>query len=127
MVVPMIWQTVHDALLSSDNKLCEMGKVFGLNNALILFKIKIPSCINEIISACVGGLGFAWKSGVAAEVLCTPAVSLGKSVYRAKANLDFAEVYALTLTVVILSLIIEFILKRLCRIYLNGRKKEKND
>lgn len=104
-----------------------MGKVFGLNNALILFKIKIPSCINEIISACVGGLGFAWKSGVAAEVLCTPAVSLGKSVYRAKANLDFAEVYALTLTVVILSLIIEFILKRLCRIYLNGRKKEKND
>lgn len=121
MVVPLVWQTVHDGLKAVDVSLEEMGKVFGLNSLAILFKIKLPEITAEIISVVVSGLGFAWKSGIAAEVICTPMISLGKSIYRAKGNLDFSEVYAVTLTVVVLSLLFETALKALCKRYLEKR------
>lgn len=124
MVVPLVWQTVHDGLKSADVSLEEMGKVFGLNSFAILFRIKLPELTAEIISVVVSGLGFAWKSGIAAEVICTPMISLGKSIYRAKGNLDFSEVYAVTLTVVVLSLLFETALKSLCRRYLDRKGRE---
>lgn len=113
MVTPLVWQSTHDSLKSSCKELAEMGKVFKMSKAAILFKIKLPASLGEITTSLVTGLGFAWKSGVAAEVLYSPNVSIGKSIYVAKANLDFAGVYAFTLTVVILSIIIEILLKRL--------------
>ena len=90
-----------------------MGRVFKMSKSAILFKIKLPASLGEIATSLVTGLGFAWKSGVAAEVLYSPNISIGKSIYIAKANLDFAGVYAFTFTVVILSIIIEILLKRL--------------
>ena len=124
MVVPLIWQTVHDGISNSDKELEEMCRVFRVGRIKSLFKVKLPSCMPEIISASVSALGFAWKSGVAAEVLCTPQTSLGHMIYSAKAALAFDEVYAATLTVVLLSLVIELLLKYLCRKYLS-REAEK--
>ncbi len=125
MVVPLVWQSVHDGLRNVDPALPEMGRVFGMKPVAILFKIKLPEISCEILSAIVSGLGFAWKSGIAAEVICTPMISLGKSIYRAKGNFEFDEVYAVTLTVVFLSLIFETALKALCRKYLERREKGK--
>ena len=124
MVVPLVWQSVHDGLKGIDPTLPEMGRVYGMKPIGILLKIKLPEISGEIISSVVSGLGFAWKSGIAAEVICTPMISLGKSIYRAKGNLDFSEVYAVTLTVVVLSLLFETVLKTLCRRYL-ARKENR--
>ena len=113
MVTPLVWQSTNDSLNSSCKELAEMGRVFKMSKSAILFKIKLPASLGEIATSLVTGLGFAWKSGVAAEVLYSPNISIGKSIYIAKANLDFAGVYAFTFTVVILSIIIEILLKRL--------------
>ena len=119
MVVPLVWQTVHDGISNSDRELDEMCRVFGVSRLRALFRVKLPACLSGIISTSVSALGFAWKSGVAAEVLCTPEISLGHRIYSAKASLDFDEVYAATLTVVLLSLVIELLLKYLCKRYLS--------
>lgn len=115
MVVPLMWQTVHDGITGSDRELDEMCRVYGIGKTKALFRVKLPQCIPEIITAGVNALGFAWKSGVAAEVLCTPNISLGHRIYSAKAALSFDEVYAVTLTVVLLSVVIEMLLKSLCK------------
>ncbi len=125
MVTPLVWQSTHDALLHSCKELDEMGRVFKMTRWAILFKIKLPSITGEIITSLVTGLGFAWKSGVAAEVLYSPNISIGKSIYISKANLDFSGVYAFTLTVVILSLIIEVLLKHLCSKFLGGKANDR--
>ena len=119
MVLPLMWQTVHDGIKSSDKELDEMCRIYRVGRIKSLFRVKLPMCLPEIITAGVNSLGFAWKSGVAAEVLCTPQVSLGHRIYSAKAALEFDEVYAVTLTVVLLSLVIELLLKYLCRKYLS--------
>ncbi|MCQ2440421.1 MAG: ABC transporter permease subunit [Clostridia bacterium] len=115
MVIPLVWQTVHDSITQTDIHIDEMCKTFKLNRFKTLFLVKLPQCTRQIVTACINALGFAWKSGVAAEVLCTPDVSLGHKIYSAKASLGFDEVYAVTLTVVLLSIIIEMLLKRLVK------------
>ncbi len=118
MVLPIIWQTVHDGLNNTDKSLLEMSKAFNLSNSKTLLNVKIPSITPNLITSCVNALGLAWKSGVAAEVICLPNISLGTMLWHSKGSIDFDEVYAVTLTVVVLSIIIEIFLKYLCNKYL---------
>lgn len=123
MVLPVIWQSTDDSLRYADESLCEMGKAFGLSKAKILFRIRLPLSLSQIITSCINGLGLAWKSGVAAEVICTPEVSLGHEIFRGKFNLDYEYVYAVTLAVVVLSIFIEIILKFAVKKLLRGGGK----
>ena len=111
MVLPIIWQTTHDGLNNTDSRLLEMAKVFKVKPLKTLFFIKLPQLTPSLLSSSVNALGLAWKSGVAAEVICLPDLSLGTLLWLGKGNVNYDEVYAITLTVVILSLIIEFLLK----------------
>ena len=127
MVLPIIWQTVHDGLDNTDKKLIEMANVYNLTPIRTIFLIKLPHLIPSFITSCVNSLGLAWKSGVAAEVICLPDESLGKLLWKSKGNIDYDEVYAVTLTVVFLSIIIEVFLKYLCRKYLTDNGGDIND
>ncbi len=121
MVAPIVWQTVYDGLNNTDIKLLEMAQVFDLSFTKTLTKVKLPHIMPSLLTTIVNALGLAWKSGVAAEVICLPSVSLGTLLWQSKGNVNFDEVYAVTLTVIVLSIIIEFLLKFLCNKYLlNG-------
>ncbi len=127
MVMPLIWQTVHDGLSNTEKPLLEMAKTYQLTNKKTLFKVKLPTLKQPLITACVNALGLAWKSGIAAEVLCLPGVSLGTMLWQSKGNVNYDEVYALTITVVLLSLIFEYLFKFLCKKYLIMNGGIKND
>lgn len=111
MVFPIVWLQVETALLSIDNKLIEMAKVMRMNNRGIVKNIKIPYVLPALRNSCITGLGFAWKSGVAAEVICNPTGSIGAMLSNAKSNLEYARVFAIVLTIIFLSLILENIIK----------------
>ncbi len=127
MVLPLIWQTVYDGLNNTDKGLLEMSEVFNLSKIKTLIRVKLPSITPNLITACVNALGLAWKSGVAAEVICLPKVSLGTMLWQGKGSVNFDEVYAVTLTVVVLSIIIEILLKYLCNKYLARNGGTLND
>lgn len=113
MVVPIIWSSTETALLGIDKKYIEMGQVFRLTKTQIFFKIKLPLIFPSFISAALTSLGFAWKSGIAAEVIAKPLNSLGSMLEQSKTHLEISEVFALTAVVAILSLILEVALKKL--------------
>ena len=115
MVLPLVWQTTHDGLRRTDRALLEMAGVYRIGFWKTLLYIRFPGAMPGIITGCVSALGLAWKSGVAAEVLCTPELSMGHAIYAAKANLAFDEVYAVTLTIVLLSLGLEALFKSVSR------------
>ncbi len=118
MVLPLIWQTTHDGLKNANVELLEMAQVFNLPRNKTLLNVKLPSITSNLITSGVNALGLAWKSGVAAEVICLPAVSLGTMLWQGKGSVNFDQVYAVTLMVVVLSIIIEILLKFLCNKYL---------
>ena len=108
MAAPMVWQNVNGALKSDvDPKLLEMARVYRLGKRKTFIKIVLPSIAPAFVSSSVNALGFAWKSGVAAEVICQPAFSIGRQLQTAKLTLETAEVFAWTAVVCLLSMLLE--------------------
>lgn len=124
MVLPLIWQTVFSALNQLDKNLIEMAKVFKLKKIKVFSKIVVPSIIPEFISSCLTGLGFAWKSGIAAEVICLPQIAIGKQLYNAKVYLETPEVFAWTITIIILSILLETALKFVVKKHTTSYRKD---
>ncbi len=113
MVLPLFWGNIRTGMAHTDIKELEMGKVLGLSRRKIWKTIRLPALKPYFRSACVTGLGFAWKSGVAAEVICRPDQSLGDLLQSAKLQLETPIVFALTIVIAILSLLLELALHAL--------------
>ena len=110
MVVPMVWANVSQGIRQTDGKLLEMAQVYRLGRSKILRHVWLPSVMPYFLAACTTGLGFAWKSGIAAEVICSPDRAIGSELKNAKAYLETPEVFAWTVTVVVLSVLLERVL-----------------
>lgn len=121
MVLPIIWTTVQSGIEGIDKKYLEMAEIFKIPPAKVLFDIKIPFVMPSFVASATAALGFAWKSGVAAEVICRPANSLGKLLQDAKLYLETPRVFAVTATVVLLSLLLELLVKRITRRFANDK------
>lgn len=107
MVMPIIYFNTLEGIRSIDNKLLEMAKLFCLKPVIILKHITIPSVLPYVLPGATTGLGFAWKSGVAAEIIGLPANSIGVNIYNAKVLLETQSLFAWTLVVILLSSLME--------------------
>ena len=110
MVVPVIWGNVEKGIRETDRRLLEMATVFRMGRWRTLLHVHIPAVMPYFLTACTTGLGFAWKSGIAAEVICRPDDSLGRLLQTAKMHLETAEVFAYTAVAVVLSMLLERLL-----------------
>jgi NitT/TauT family transport system permease protein len=110
MVVPVVWSNVEKGIRQIDNNLLEMAKVYRFGRMKTLRRVEIPSVMPYFMAACTSGMGFAWKSGVAAEVICRPLFSIGKQLQEAKTYLETPRVFAWTITVILLSMCLEKLL-----------------
>ncbi|MEN6635157.1 MAG: ABC transporter permease subunit [Clostridiaceae bacterium] len=115
MVVPMVWSATAEAILQTDVRLVEMGKLYGLSHWQIVKKIYVPSILPQFLAACTTSLGFAWKSGVAAEIIALPQNSIGFMLYQSKLRIETVDLFAWTLMIVALSMLLEWLLVRSMR------------
>lgn len=107
MVTPVVWSNVESGILHTDRALLEMGTAYKMPPMQKMRHIYIPSVSPYFFSALRSSLGMAWKAGVAAEVLLQPLVSIGKMIFEAKHTLETVDLFAWTVIVVLLSVIIE--------------------
>jgi len=110
MVLPIVWTNVMEGIRKIDPLLLEMASVFQLNRRRIFRYIDVPSVTPFFIASATTGLGLAWKAGIAAEVLSTPANSLGGRLYEAKIYLETPELLAYTIVIIVMSLLLEKLL-----------------
>ncbi len=113
MVLPMIYENVYKGIQSTDHQLLEMAQVYQLSFWKKLRFLYFPAVLPYFSSACVNGLGFAWKSGIAAEVLGLPKLAIGRQIHDAKIYIEIPELFAWTLVVILLSMLLEKLLLRL--------------
>ena len=59
------------------------------------------------LAACSVSLGLAWKSGIAAEVIGIPDGSIGEKLYKAKLYLNSTDLFAWTVAIVVVSIVVE--------------------
>lgn len=124
MVLPIVWVNMEEGLRRVDPQLKEMAQVYRFGPWRTLTKITIPSVMPFFLTACTNGLGFAWKSGVAAEVICRPEFAIGNELYTAKMLLEMPDMFAWTAVVVVLSILLEKLLLRLTKRLTPAYRKE---
>ena len=120
MVLPMMAASVYTALSSTDPALLEMTKVYHVSFGKKLRALFIPPVFPHFLGQALTALGFGWKAGVAAEVLCTPRDSIGKYLYEAKTYLETVDTFAYTLLIILISLALEKLLRMLTRCVQGG-------
>ena len=107
MVLPVIWGNLAEGFRQTDVQLLEMAQVYGMGRFKTFFLIYLPTALPYFHTACITGLGMAWKSGVAAEVLCQPKRAVGTQLYYAKIYLETENLFAWTAVVIALSVLVE--------------------
>ncbi len=122
MVLPIVWANVSAGLAAQDPLLLEMAQVYRFPRGRVLRRITLPTVLPYFRSALSAALGLGWKAGIAAEVLTVPQPSIGKMIYESKLYLETEDLFAWTLAVILLSLLIERILLRLI-LRIGGREE----
>lgn len=108
IVFPVVWTNLDEGLSKIDPHLSELATVYRFSYAKRLRFLILPSVKPYFLSACRTSLGLAWKAGIAAEILAMPPATIGTEIADAKAYIEVPEMFAWTLTVILLSLLIEF-------------------
>lgn len=110
MVLPIVFSNISQGLQVKNVQLLEMASIYKLNRKKRMQAIYLPTLAPYFKAAWTGGLGLAWKAGVSAEVIGTPALSIGKELHTAKITLETVDLFAWTLTVILLSVVLEKLL-----------------
>jgi len=115
MVLPIIWMSVLTSIRETDRSLLEMAHVYRFSKKHLLVDLYAPSVLPGFLSSCTTALGFAWKAGVAAEILSLPQLSIGHELYLSKLHIETLDLFAWTLMIIFLSMLLESIVMRLFR------------
>ena len=113
MVLPVVWGSVTAGLAAVDPQLLEMAGTYRFSRLKTLRLIYLPSLRGHFTAGLLTAFGLAWKSGVAAEVICPPTLAIGSRLQAARLVLETPELFAWTLVIIALSLALERLLRLL--------------
>lgn len=122
IVLPTVWENISSGIKSFDKKLLEVTKTYNFSLKKKIKIFYIPSMMPFFIPAFKSTLGMAWKAGIAAEVICNIANTIGGKIYDTKVYLETPELFAWTAVTVIVSITLEKILLLLINT-INGKRK----
>ena len=112
VVFPAVYINLQQGLQNTDEKMLEMAQVFRLIAGKRLRAVWLPAVLPYLLSACRVSVGMALKAGVAGEIIGLPRWSIGEQLYLSKLYLNTADLFAWSLTILALSLVLEKLLVR---------------
>ncbi|MDE6728283.1 MAG: ABC transporter permease subunit [Oscillospiraceae bacterium] len=105
--VPIVCANMLEGMDNLDPKLGEMADVFRIPPWRRFVGVYLSQLLPFFRSASRLAIGLCWKSGVAAEVIGIPNGSIGEQLYQSKVYLETADLFAWTITVILLSWLCE--------------------
>ncbi|MBR3762948.1 MAG: ABC transporter permease subunit [Clostridia bacterium] len=111
MVTPVVFANVREGIRSTDPQLLEMARMFGWSAVKTWRRVIIPTVLPTFVAACEACVGLCFKATIAAEVIGVPKNAIGTQLYNAKIYLETDALLAWTLVVILLSLVMERLLK----------------
>ncbi|MCL2168658.1 MAG: ABC transporter permease subunit [Defluviitaleaceae bacterium] len=107
-VLPIFFFNTLKGIENTDKNLLEMAEVFRVGMLRKIRHIYVPSVTPFVVSAAESGLGFAWKASIAGEVISMATrEGIGGSMHAARQWLLTPDLWAWTITIVLLSFAME--------------------
>ncbi|MGN1341074.1 MAG: ATP-binding cassette domain-containing protein [Oscillospiraceae bacterium] len=119
IALPIVYSNMLEGIESLDPKLSEMAELFRIPAGKRFTGIYLSQLLPYFRSASRLAMGLSWKSGAAAEIIGIPSGSIGEKLYESKIYLETADMFAWTITVVLLSWVSE----KLFLLLVNGAAK----
>lgn len=116
IVFPVLYTTILNAVQGVDEQLKQMSEVYNVPAGRRVAKLYIPQSMPAILSGVQSTLGLMVKLIIAAEVMSNTARSIGQAMNLAQMYLETDILLAYTLVAIVLSAILEGIV-RLIRKY----------
>lgn len=110
MALPVVTKSVYAGLVSTDEKLLQVAKVYNFSMWKTFWKIKLPAAKNYIISVVETVFGLCWKVVVAGEVLCLPKKAVGTILQKGNVHMETSVVMAVTIILITVCFFIQKIL-----------------
>ncbi len=105
--LPIVYSNMLEGIESLDPKLTEMAELFHVPAGRRFTGVYLSQLLPYFRSAARLAMGLSWKSGAAAEIIGIPSGSIGEKLYEAKIYLETADMFAWTITVILLSWLCE--------------------
>ena len=121
MVLPVVYASAREGIASTDRSLLEMAQMFGWSRGKTWLRVIVPSALPAVLASCEACVGLCFKAAIAAEVIGTPKNAIGTRLYSAKIYLETDSLMAWTLVVILLSILIEKLLRLGIHRLLEGR------
>ncbi|MGD9761492.1 MAG: ABC transporter permease [Candidatus Izemoplasmatales bacterium] len=110
MIFPLIYQGIYGAIKGIDQELIDVYKLEDNQLFSRIIHCYIPLISDDIKTSLLQSLGLGIKVLVMAEYLAQTKNSIGNMLYLAKTNIEYAEVFAWSIILVIVALIFETII-----------------
>ena len=103
IVIPVVYSNILAGIKSVPKDMITMAKVFNVPMAKKIKTLYLGSMASYIASAVSIGIGFCFKSGIAAEVIGISKGTIGEAIYTAKLSFETVDVLAWTIVIIVLS------------------------
>lgn len=121
---PLIYAGALEEIRRTDPKLIEMARLMRMPPVRQLAYIYLLPGLRGFEAVCTAAIGFAWKSGVAAELISIPSGTIGERLYEAKIYLMSGDLFAWTILIVLLSAICSRLFAALLRLIARCLEKD---
>lgn len=115
VVFPPVYMSVYNGIHDADRALLEVARVYRFSRWKTLRLCYLPSIAPLFRTAVSTAVGFAWKAGIAGEVLALPRTGIGTMLRDAKVYLETLDVFCWTAVTILLSLLVEKLVLRLAK------------
>ncbi|MDR3127724.1 MAG: ABC transporter permease subunit [Bifidobacteriaceae bacterium] len=110
-VCPIVFINTSSSFAHLDKELDEVADVFGCSPFMRLTKVHLPQILPELFASANIGIGFAFKSAIAAQVIAITNGSVGEQIYYAKLYIDTNLLLAWVLIVLLVGAILQALVK----------------
>ena len=136
MVFPIVFANVYEGIKNIDKDLLEVCQQYHIPFAKRVKSLYLPTVMPYFVSALSTSIGLAWKAGIAAEAIYPPNalftltwktrflaeaifpknISMGAHISLAKQETQSDTLFAWALTLVVINIVIELLIKKLIKI-----------
>ncbi len=117
MLIPLIYEGFCQGILSLDSAFMDVWKLNSNLSLKVILRVHIPLILSYIKTAFISAVGMGIKVIIMAEYLAGIRNTLGSMIMPSVNLLDYTAVYAYSIIMVILVILLELLPKGIARIY----------
>lgn len=114
---PILYQSIYTSITMVDKDLIEMTKIFKLRKKDVVFGLYIPQIAPSVFDVSASTLSLTLKVVIASEVMAYVRNSIGLGMQHAKSSFEIATLLAWTVFAIIISFLLEGIVKGLKKLW----------